>query len=280
MSQEFMPAAFSFSASARVLCVGSAAVYRVALSLSGPSSKSSSTSSTDAASTTSTQEWVIAMSQAKFSAFLTQVHAILEHPDVQNHLGHITAQTEAVDLTAVEWRPFDAFMQLMASLLARHAALESWAFSSDAASAAVVNDARAGLEQFLTDGWRSLETVLPALVTEPYDESSTASREVLCLYLLLRDLLAFPESVLAANCAYASAILSLEELTAGAASNGCSICLETVASCQEAHEAVQLPCSHVFHENCIMAWLRQSATCPQCRAPVGLTPDTNPPRAA
>lgn len=283
MSQEFMPAAFSFSASARVLCVGSAVVYRVALSLAGPSSSSSApsslspsrSSSEEGGADTPTQEWVIAMSQAKFCTFLAQVHAILQHPTVRHQL---VAAPSSMDMTAteVEWRPFDAFMQLMASLLDRHAHLPSWAFSSDAASLPVVDDARAGLERFLADCWRALETVLPALVVEPYDAGSTASREVLCVYLLLRDLLQFPEAVLTANCAYANAILSLEEVEAAhlaaGGHNACSICLEPVqrAAERENAAAVRLPCTHAFHEHCIMAWLRQSATCPQCRAPVGL----------
>jgi hypothetical protein len=276
MSQEFMPAAFSFSANARVLCVGSAVVYRVALSLAGPSASSSTPSprgNTEEGSAadppTPTQEWVIAMSQAKFCTFLAQVHAILQHPSVRQQLSAVPS-FDASTMT-VDWRPFDAFLQLMGSLLDRHAHLPTWAFSSDAASLPAADDARAGLERFLADCWRALETVLPALVVEPYDAGSTASREVLCVYLLLRDLLQFPEAVLTANCAYANAILSLEEVHV-AAPHVCSICLESVqrAIGRESAATVRLPCAHAFHEHCIMAWLRQSATCPQCRAPVGL----------
>jgi E3 ubiquitin-protein ligase synoviolin len=30
--------------------------------------------------------------------------------------------------------------------------------------------------------------------------------------------------------------------------------------------AVQLPCSHVFHSECLRVWLSKQHTCPTCRA--------------
>ncbi|KAK6142587.1 hypothetical protein DH2020_022935 [Rehmannia glutinosa] len=46
----------------------------------------------------------------------------------------------------------------------------------------------------------------------------------------------------------------------------CSICLEDISnedSCGE--ELISMPCSHVFHINCITKWLRNSHYCPICR---------------
>lgn len=42
----------------------------------------------------------------------------------------------------------------------------------------------------------------------------------------------------------------------------CSICLENF---REEQEMIQLPCEHVFHENCIRRWLERNNNCPYCR---------------
>ncbi|KDO31631.1 hypothetical protein SPRG_03551 [Saprolegnia parasitica CBS 223.65] len=45
----------------------------------------------------------------------------------------------------------------------------------------------------------------------------------------------------------------------------CSVCL---TSFRDDANAVQLPCSHVFHAPCVEQWLAKSTTCPVCRQPV------------
>jgi hypothetical protein len=45
---------------------------------------------------------------------------------------------------------------------------------------------------------------------------------------------------------------------------------ENCAICQEGYEegkftAIQMPCSHVFHEGCLLQWLKEQNTCPICR---------------
>lgn len=42
----------------------------------------------------------------------------------------------------------------------------------------------------------------------------------------------------------------------------CSICLE-VLDCGDS--VIRLPCTHLFHENCITDWLKTSKSCPNCR---------------
>ncbi|XP_004514181.1 uncharacterized protein [Cicer arietinum] len=53
-----------------------------------------------------------------------------------------------------------------------------------------------------------------------------------------------------------------EETTAQTST--CSICLVDFSF---GSKAIRLPspCSHVYHENCIMRWLNESNTCPLCR---------------
>lgn len=42
----------------------------------------------------------------------------------------------------------------------------------------------------------------------------------------------------------------------------CVICLEDLS---EGREAVSMPCSHLFHGDCIEEWLNTSHKCPICR---------------
>jgi len=41
----------------------------------------------------------------------------------------------------------------------------------------------------------------------------------------------------------------------------CSICLEDLSV---ESIAIQLSCSHLYHEECIVKWLDRSNTCPSC----------------
>jgi len=45
-------------------------------------------------------------------------------------------------------------------------------------------------------------------------------------------------------------------------SNACPVCTEPYAP---GDVAVRLPCGHVFHDACAVAWLKGHNTCPYCR---------------
>lgn len=45
----------------------------------------------------------------------------------------------------------------------------------------------------------------------------------------------------------------------------CSICIENL---EVDEEVTVLPCHHLFHEECIKAWLREHDSCPHCRKPI------------
>ena len=50
--------------------------------------------------------------------------------------------------------------------------------------------------------------------------------------------------------------------------NDCAVCKEQFDSkAEDASEqiVITLPCKHVFHEGCILPWLKSSGTCPVCR---------------
>ena len=45
----------------------------------------------------------------------------------------------------------------------------------------------------------------------------------------------------------------------------CSICMDNV---EIGTEVTTLPCGHWFHEDCVVAWLKEHDTCPHCRKPI------------
>ena len=45
----------------------------------------------------------------------------------------------------------------------------------------------------------------------------------------------------------------------------CSICL---ADYEDGQPCLMLPCTHAYHGECILPWLRASRTCPMCRTPL------------
>ncbi|XP_045457089.1 E3 ubiquitin-protein ligase RNF126-like isoform X2 [Melitaea cinxia] len=45
----------------------------------------------------------------------------------------------------------------------------------------------------------------------------------------------------------------------------CSICFEVILRDQE---IMALPCTHNFHTKCILPWLQEQQTCPNCRKSV------------
>lgn len=301
LSQEFPPAAFAFRVHARVLCVGMAVVYRVAITVTA----TASWAVTSATPLLLSHDWVVAMSQSKLRTFYSHARAILQQPTVcewrrHNHPHHYTHSSDSSNHGSsrddTSWQPFEHFLRSIADVLDQYEHLQS-AFAVQAGVEAL-HASRIALEAFLVDCWQALETVVPSLAVESRLPAATFGREVVGVYALLRDLLAFPESILAANCAYASAIVGLEDADERqlpvSAAHVCSICLERFASTamraldretvtltagdDEKTDAcaptwtsrfsVRLPCAHLFHENCVMAWLRHNPSCPECRASV------------
>merc|ERR1711871_620167 len=45
----------------------------------------------------------------------------------------------------------------------------------------------------------------------------------------------------------------------------CVICMERMS------HAVKLHCGHIFHPECLHAWLWQESSCPTCRDPLGVS---------
>ena len=52
----------------------------------------------------------------------------------------------------------------------------------------------------------------------------------------------------------------------------CAVCLQEF---QAEELAMKLPCTHLFHEDCVRTWLKKSITCPTCRKPLPPPPGSS-----
>ncbi|KAL2912953.1 hypothetical protein HK105_207519 [Polyrhizophydium stewartii] len=58
-------------------------------------------------------------------------------------------------------------------------------------------------------------------------------------------------------------VAGLERVTAVAKDSTCHVCLE---ACEPARDTIhRLPCTHLFHAECILPWLELHNSCPVCR---------------
>ncbi|QHN87229.1 E3 ubiquitin-protein ligase SGR9, amyloplastic-like [Arachis ipaensis] len=68
-----------------------------------------------------------------------------------------------------------------------------------------------------------------------------------------------------------NAIDSLEEVKLEKNNNAterCSICLSEFDYGDDAEQVLSMPCKHVYHQECIIHWLKTSHLCPLCRYPM------------
>ncbi|KAK1944301.1 Protein REVEILLE 8 [Phytophthora citrophthora] len=76
------------------------------------------------------------------------------------------------------------------------------------------------------------------------------------------------------------AVMTLEDVksdpNSGVKASQCCICLndsdpsgDSDGGVDTGSEMAQLPCAHIFHEDCIIHWLQCGSTCPMCRRTVG-----------
>ncbi|PRQ33512.1 putative aminoacyltransferase, E1 ubiquitin-activating enzyme [Rosa chinensis] len=59
-----------------------------------------------------------------------------------------------------------------------------------------------------------------------------------------------------------ASIKKLGKTRAEVSSTMCTVCMEEM---MVGSEATRMPCSHLYHESCIVEWLQKSGVCPSCK---------------
>ncbi|EQC39252.1 hypothetical protein SDRG_03457 [Saprolegnia diclina VS20] len=195
--------------------------------------------------------WVAGVSKAKLEAFRVQLARLVEamHTDPTEPWsadGHIERLLEHV---------LDIATKLHATTFA-----------------ASTDDDRDLVERFVFEVL-SAYTLLTSLEVADVSASALAN-QVLHFYVILREFLMIPDDVTSARNRLAIAVMNLTDIEPPTAlGGGCSICLEPWQHANvPALATVQLPCGHVYHEECVIEWIRQNANCPVCRAVIGPVP--------
>jgi hypothetical protein len=68
--------------------------------------------------------------------------------------------------------------------------------------------------------------------------------------------------------------LSDASVTCSESSRDCAICHDIMAV---GHSVIKLPCTHIYHDTCVMTWLQHHNTCPVCRHELPYTSAPGPP---
>lgn len=62
--------------------------------------------------------------------------------------------------------------------------------------------------------------------------------------------------------------LPVVDAGSGGAAVGCSICMEGF---RPGRDGLQIPCGHVYHDDCIATWVAMYDSCPLCRCKVSVS---------
>ncbi|KAG3194233.1 hypothetical protein PC128_g9526 [Phytophthora cactorum] len=140
---------------------------------------------------------------------------------------------------------------------------------------AIIKERRTKLQQFvrkMLDAYTDISVFL-------HDTQSRNTRAFSNLSEILRvleEFMVIPPQQKEINRRQTAAVLSLEDVesaTSDCKERTCCICLNDYDSDEEEvvevveDRMVKLPCSHQFHEDCVIDWFNTSTTCPLCRMP-------------
>jgi hypothetical protein len=141
---------------------------------------------------------------------------------------------------------------------------------------AIVKERRRKLQQFvrkMLDAYTDMSVFL-------HDTQSRNTRAFTNLCEMLQSIEEFldiPAEQKEINRRQTAAVLALEDVEVGLESSdcrdrSCCICLNDYDSEEDEDDVVEdrmvrLPCTHQFHEDCVLDWFNTSTTCPLCRKP-------------
>nr|CCA23817.1 cleavage induced conserved hypothetical protein [Albugo laibachii Nc14] len=136
----------------------------------------------------------------------------------------------------------------------------------------IIVERKEALETFV----KMLVRVISCIQISPDSNSGNRKDHLMELYQILRDFLEYPSMQIQNDTKLKLAILSLEDVVVNSETKNidpqeycvecCSICLDdwNDQDCQDM-AVVKLPCSHVFHEDCLLEWFNGNVQCPMCR---------------
>ncbi|KAG6576389.1 Kazal-like serine protease inhibitor domain and phox-like domain-containing protein [Phytophthora cinnamomi] len=144
----------------------------------------------------------------------------------------------------------------------------------------IIAERRAALETFVQSLVKVIASIPMATDVAASCEAALTleAKQLVALYAILRDFLEYPDKQIESETKLKLAVLSLEDVVVDSRSNllesvegvstseCCSICLgewddEECAGMN----VVKLPCTHAFHEECLLEWLQGNTHCPMCR---------------
>ncbi|KAK7311779.1 hypothetical protein RJT34_10128 [Clitoria ternatea] len=108
------------------------------------------------------------------------------------------------------------------------------------------------------NNFRMFNLVLDIFIQKLYDERDNDMRD-----MIMRESMREVEMVPASSIAIET--LKKVKLEDNATMEKCSICLIEFGKDMEVS---LMPCSHIYHEQCLIQWLQRSHMCPMCRYPM------------
>ncbi|KAL4129722.1 hypothetical protein PRIC2_005729 [Phytophthora ramorum] len=145
---------------------------------------------------------------------------------------------------------------------------------------AIVKERRNKLQQFVRK-MLDAYTDMSVFLHDTQSRNTRAFANLNGMLVLLEEFLDIPQVQKEINRRQTAAVLALEDVDVEQCTDSdctdrtCCICLNDYDSDEEGPEVVdefkdrmvKLPCSHQFHEDCVIDWFNTSTTCPLCRKP-------------
>jgi hypothetical protein len=109
----------------------------------------------------------------------------------------------------------------------------------------------------IAHGFRQLMDLVHRGVAPPRRRYSNID---VCVTVRVKTVYKEPKALLLAYCQFMAARGGADD------TKECCVCMEDLAAPTDGDDdSVMLPCSHVFHNQCLVPWFSRRSTCPMCR---------------
>lgn len=141
-------------------------------------------------------------------------------------------------------------------------------------TAGIIRERRQGLQQFVHQVLATYADLSIFLLRNQKWSSPDSHANLWRICFFIEDSLEFPQTQKDADRSQVGAILAIEDVGPqdDEISTTCCICLSDSRAAESSLNVsevrspmVRLPCSHQFHEDCVIDWYNTSMSCPLCR---------------